>query len=47
MGSFFAALIDSTLIHASRKFTGRWGWRGFALSLGLLLAIWLVLLMTR
>ena len=47
MGSLFAALIDGALIHVSGKFAGRWGWRSFALSLALLLAIWLLLLMTR
>ena len=47
MGYVLASLIDGALIFCGRKLTGRWGWFGFALILGALLAIWLVLMATR
>ena len=47
MGYVLASLIDGALIVVGRKLTGRWGWLGFAVILGALFAIWLLLLATR
>ena len=47
MGYFLLGLFESAVLYANRKFTNRWGWRGFALSLGLMLALWALLLVTR
>lgn len=47
MGYLLASLVDSALIWSQRKIGLRWGWRGFGLSIAALIAIWILLLVTR
>ena len=47
MGYVLAFILDGALINIGRKFVGRWGWVGYALTLGTLLAVWIMLMATR
>lgn len=47
MGYLLASLFDGALVWTQRKIGLRWGWRSFGVCFATLIALWILLLVTR